>query len=275
MPRAMTHLADRAYRLMLAALPGDIRRGFGDDMVQMFRDHRRHAAGRPWALVALWIAAARDVLAEAIASRRAHAPAHPLEWRSAMRAVDSDVRHGLRLIRRYPASAAIAILTLALGIGANAAIFSVVDAVLLRSLPYPEPDRLVMVWEKRIREHVLDNPVSPADFLDWRRQNDVFENMAALADTSTSVTGDGEPVVVEAGAVSWAFFDVLGVRPALGRTRFSPATKSPASDRVAVLTSGFWKRRYGGDPNIVGAQDQPQWQSLGSDRRPAGVLPLL
>ena len=87
--------------------------------------------------------------------------------------------------------------------------------------------------------------------------------MAALADTSTSVTGDGEPVVVEAGAVSWAFFDVLGIARR-SAAHFSPATKSPATNRVAVLTSGFWKRRYGGDPNIVGAQDQPQWQSLGS-----------
>ena len=251
MPRAMTDLADRAFRLMLTALPGDVRRDFGDDMVQMFRDHRRLAAGRPWALVVLWIAAIYDVLAEAIASRRAHAPTEPLEWRSALRAVGNDIRHGLRLIRRYPASAAIAILTLALGIGANAAIFSVVDAVLLRSLPYPEPDRLVMVWEKRIKEHVLDNPVSPADFLDWRKQNDVFKNMAALADTSTSVTGDGEPVVVEAGAVSWAFFDVLGIRPALGRT-FQPGDEVAGHDRVAVLTNGFWKGRYGGDPNIVG-----------------------
>ena len=265
MPRALTHLADHTYRLLLGALPSDVRRDFGDDMVQMFRDHRRHAVGRPWALVALWIAAAYDVLAEAIASRRAHDPARPLEWRSAMRAVGTDVRHGLRLIRRYPASAAIAILTLALGIGANAAIFSVVDAVLLRSLPYPEPDRLVMVWEKRIKENVLTNPVSPADFLDWRKQNDVFENMAALADTSTSVTGDGEPVVVEAGAVSWAFFDVLGIRPALGRT-FQPGDEIAGHDRVMLLTDGFWKRRYGGDPNIVGRKinlNGNPWEVIG------------
>ncbi len=171
-----------------------------------------------------------------------------------MRAMGGDVRHGLRLIRRYPASATLAILTLALGIGANAAIFSVIDAVLLRSLPYPDPDRLVMVWEKRLKEHVLDNPVAPADFLDWRQQNDVFENMAAFADTGVSVTGDGDPAVVNAGVVSWAFFDVLGVRPALGRM-FQRADEATGPDhRVVVITDGFWRRRYGGDQNVVGKQ---------------------
>ncbi|HKV98733.1 MAG TPA: ABC transporter permease [Vicinamibacterales bacterium] len=251
MPRALTHLADRTYRLLLAALPGDVRRDFGDDMVQLFRDHRRETVGRPWALAALWIAAAYDVFAEAVSSR-SWRPAWSLQWRSAMRATGSDVRHGFRLIRRYPASAAIAILTLALGIGANAAIFSVVDSVLLRSLPYPEPDRLVMVWEKRIKEHVLNNPVSAADFLDWRTQNDVFENMAAETDTSISVTGDGDPVVVSAEVVSWAFFDVLGVRPQLGRT-FQPDDEGRGPDRRrAVITDGFWRQRYGADPNVVG-----------------------
>jgi putative ABC transport system permease protein len=253
MPRALTHLADRTYRLLLVALPGDVRRDFGDDMVQLFRDHRRQTAGRPWALAALWIAAAHDVLAEAVGSR-SWRPALSLQWRSAMRATGSDVRHGFRLIRRYPASAAIAILTLALGIGANAAIFSVVDAVLLRSLPYPEPSRLVMVWEKRIKENVLTNPVSPADFLDWRRQNDAFENIAAETDTTVSVTGDGDPIVVGAEIVSWAFFDVLGVRPALGRT-FRPDDEAVGLEhRVVVITNGLWHRRYGADPNIVGRQ---------------------
>src|SRR5262249_32662049 len=115
MSSVLTHLADRTYRALLVALPGDVRREFGDDMVQLFRDHRRDAVGRPWSLATLWIAAAYDVAAEAVASRRERSQVQPLEWRSAMRAVGSDVRHGLRLIRRYPASAAIAILTLALG----------------------------------------------------------------------------------------------------------------------------------------------------------------
>src|SRR5262249_23670675 len=96
-----------------------------------------------------------------------------------------------------------------------------------------------------------DNPVSPADFLDWRQQNDVFENMAALLETSVSLTGDGEPVVIGADAVSWSFFDVLGIRPALGRT-FQSTDEVAGRDRVAVLTYGLWKRRYGGDRNIIG-----------------------
>src|SRR5262245_18036604 len=130
MSSVLTHLADRTYRALLVALPGDVRRDFGDDMVQLFRDHRRDAVGRPWSLATLWIAAAIDVLTEAVDTRRSRRDTEKSSWRSVMRGFGSDARFGLRLIRRYPASAALAILTLALGIGANAAIFSVVDAVL-------------------------------------------------------------------------------------------------------------------------------------------------
>ena len=118
-----------------------------------------------------------------------------------MRALLNDFRHGLRLLRRYPSTSLLAILTLALGIGANTAIFSVVDHVLLRSLPYPEPDQLAMVYETREREGRSDNPVSPADFLDWRRLNQSFSQMAAIAPAGVSLTGDGEPVQVSAAVV--------------------------------------------------------------------------
>ena len=245
-------LADRVYRALLLALPRRLRHEFGGDMAQLFRDHRLASGGRPWALASLWIAAVRDVAAEAIAGRRRQPADRPHRWRPLTRACGTDLRHGLRLVRRYPASATLAILTLALGIGANAAIFSVVDAVLLRSLPYSEPDRLVMVWEKRIKENVLTNPVSPADFLDWRKENDVFENIAAAADTTVSISGDGDPIVVAADIVSWGFFDVLGVRPALGRT-FRPDDEGLGQDRrVVVITRGFWLRHFGGDQNVVG-----------------------
>src|SRR5262249_41559524 len=240
-----------------------------DDIVPSLRPQRRDVEGRPSSLATLWIAAAIDILTEAIDNRQSRRATEKLSWRSVMRGFGSDARFGWRLIRRYPTSAALAILTLALGIGANAAIFSVVDAVLLRSLPFPEPDRLVMVWEKRIKEHVLTNVVSPADFLDWRRQNDVFENIAAVVDTTTSVTGDGDPIVVGAQAVSWSFFNVLGVRPALGRT-FQLDDEAVGPDhRVAIITHGFWQRRYGADQNIVGRK-----VSLNGNAWPiVGVLP--
>ena len=111
-----------------------------------------------------------------------------------MRGFASDLRHGLRLLGRYPATSILAIITLALGIGANTAIFSVVDSVILRRLPYPEPDRLVMVWEKRPTENVLTNVVSPADFLDWKRRQTPFEQIAAHTGTQVTITGQGEPM---------------------------------------------------------------------------------
>jgi predicted permease len=129
-------------------------------------------------------------------------------------------------------------------------VFSVFDAVLLQELPYPEPQRLVMVWEKRLREGVLTNSVAPADFLDWRKRNEVFEHLAAHAPTSATVTGEGQAEQIGTGAVSWAFFDVLGVRPALGRT-FQPGDEVDGQHRNVVITHRFWQLRYGGDPSVL------------------------
>jgi len=116
-----------------------------------------------------------------------------------------DMRGAIRSMVRYPASTALVVATLALGIGAGTAIFSVVDAVLVQQLPYPDPDRIVMVFEKRAREGVMTNPVSPADFLDWRRRAEIFQHIAAQTGTSVTITGDGEPEQVSTSAVSWAF----------------------------------------------------------------------
>ena len=120
-------VADGAYRLLLRTLPADLRRDFGDDMEQLFRDQRRAAHGRSLGTVRLWIAAAVDVLREAIAAREPVQQPRAFSWRQFMRSSALDVRHGLRLLRRYPASSVLAVATLALGIGANTAIFSVVD----------------------------------------------------------------------------------------------------------------------------------------------------
>ena len=163
----------------------------------------------------------------------------------------ADVRHGLRLLRRYPATSVLAVITLALGIGANTAIFSVVDSVILRRLPYPEPDRLVMAWEKRPAENVLTNVVSPADFLDWKRRQTPFEQIAAYAGTQVTLTGQGEPMRIGTGAVTASFFDVLGVRAALGRT-FRPDEDAFPQQRIAIITHGLWQRAFGRDPAVVG-----------------------
>ena len=164
-----------------------------------------------------------------------------------------DLRHALRMIARQPGVTLVAILTLALGIGANTAIFSAVDAVLLRPLPYENPDQLVMVWEKRPAEGVLDNVVAPADYVDWAKLNSSFESIAAYTPLTVDLTGVGDPVKLPAAAVSPAFFDVFRTRPELGRS-FRPEEGIVGNQRVVILGHGLWLRMFGSDPSIVGRQ---------------------
>ena len=185
-----------------------------------------------------------------------------------MHAIKQDLTYALRLLVKQPGVTCIAILTLALGIGANTAIFSAVNAILLRPLPYADPDRLVMVFEKRLAEGVLDNVVSPADFLDWSKMNGAFDGIAAMTDANADLTGAGEPVRLSAGAVSPPFFDVLGVQPALGRT-FRTEEAIVGQHRVVILSHGLWQRRFGSDAVDRRPQDPAERDSSRSGRRPA------
>jgi predicted permease len=162
-----------------------------------------------------------------------------------------DLRYALRMMRKNPGFAAVALLTLALGVGANTAIFSVIDAVLLNRLPYHDPGRLVMLWEQNSQRGWFHNIVSAANFKDWRSQNDVFSGMAAIDERNFDISGNGQPLEVEGEQVTANYFTVLGVRPALGRT-FTPDEDQPDRAAVVVLSDGLWKRRYGGDPTLVG-----------------------
>src|SRR5262245_48117895 len=162
----------------------------------------------------------------------------------------SDVRHGLRLFRKSPLFTLIAVGTLALGIGANAAIFSVVDAVVIRALPFADPDRVVMVWEDVTFAGFPRNTPAPGNFNEWRRLNRTFEDMAATRGATASLTGDGTPEQVRGRAVTPNFFKVLGVAPQRGRTFTDEEDRTGA--QVVVITHGLWQRRYGGDPSIVG-----------------------
>lgn len=168
-----------------------------------------------------------------------------------MHAFFKDVRHAFRLLLAQPAITVVAVITLALGIGANTAIFSAVNALLLRPLPYPDPDQLVMIWEKRAREGVVDNVVAPADFLDWEQRQRSFDAIAGMTVVTADLTGAGEPARLFSGAVSPAFFDVLGVRPALGRS-FRPDEAVVGQHRVVILGSRLWRQRFGADPGVVG-----------------------
>jgi putative ABC transport system permease protein len=163
------------------------------------------------------------------------------------------MRYALRLMAKQPGPTAVALLTLALGIGANTAIFSAVDMLLLRPLPYDDPDRLVMVWEKRQAEGVLSNVVAPADYVDWARRNTVFESIAAMIPSTVDLTGSGDPGRLFAANVSPAFFDVLRVRLELGRS-FRAHEATVGNHRVAIIGHGLWQRRFGSDPAIVTRQ---------------------
>jgi putative ABC transport system permease protein len=162
-----------------------------------------------------------------------------------------DLRYALRMLRNSPGFTAVAILTLALGVGANTAIFSVIDSVLLRPLPYQDPDGIVMVWENDSQHPNPHNTVSPPDFLDWQSRNSVFAEMSALFDQRVILTGNGVPQEVVVQDVSANFFSVLGVHPILG-PGFTAENGKPGHDDVIVLSYGFWKERFASDPGIIG-----------------------
>jgi putative ABC transport system permease protein len=162
----------------------------------------------------------------------------------------ADFRYAVRLLRKTPVFTVAAIGTLALGIGANTTIFSLVQTMLLQPLPYQNPDEVVMVWEDRTAAGFPFNTPAPANYHDWRAMNRSFTDMAATAFGFANLTGDGTPEVVLGRRVTANFFDVLGVRPALGRT-FTPSDDTSGA-RIVVISHALWQRRYGGDPGIVG-----------------------
>lgn len=161
-----------------------------------------------------------------------------------------DFRFGLRSLLKRPGFTAIALLALALGIGANTAIFSLVNAVILQPLPYRDPDRLISVYGTRNRS--TQGSVGPTDFLDYRSQNKTFEQFAASGSMMLpmNLTGSGEPERLNASIITGNYFDTFGVRPALGRG-FSLENEKTGQDHVTVLSHAFWQTRFGGDPNIV------------------------
>ncbi len=145
---------------------------------------------------------------------------------------------------------ALAVAALALGIGANTAIFSAVEAVLLKALPFSQSDRLMIVWEDMSFNGFANNTPAPANYLDWRAQNRVFTDMAATRFTTASLTGDWQPEQLSGKRVTPNFFDVLGVQPAVGRPFTNEEDKSETP--VVVLSYNLWRRRFGGDDSVIG-----------------------
>ena len=180
---------------------------------------------------------------------RSAAPTPPAAGGSIAADISRDIRYALRMLRRSPGFAAAAIITLALGIGANTAIFSVLNAVLLRPLPYADPDRLVMVGERS--PDGSPGNTGYTTFLDWRDRTHAFEELAMIRSWIPTLIANGEPERVSGMRVTANFFHMLGVKPSLGRD-FTAAEDTPAGWRVVILSDSLWRRRFGADPSAIG-----------------------
>jgi putative ABC transport system permease protein len=170
-----------------------------------------------------------------------------------MQSVWQDLRYGARMLLKKPGFTFVAVMALALGIGATSAVFSIVNSVLLHSMAIEEPERVVMLWENNLARNRAEVEVSYPNYLSWREQNRVFEEVAALPSVNfdMTLTGQGEPQQVEATTVSANFFSLLRSQPSLGRT-FLPEDEKVGAPTVVILSDGLWKRRYGADPNVLG-----------------------
>jgi putative ABC transport system permease protein len=259
-----------AYRLLLATYPPDMRREYGREMAHAFKrqcgdDLMRGGVRGLWRLwrstlrdyVVTILAEWRDRLVQAWRGRRRPKRTDRRRLDAGQRGIEmlaslmSDVRYAVRQLVRRPGFTVVAVATLAIGIGANTAIFSVVNAVVLRPLAFEDPDRIVMVWENNLERGYDRFTVSPANFVDWRERGDAFDDLAAYTGGSHTLTGHGAPTRLTVTFVSASLFSVLGVRPFLGRG-FASDENDPGRDGVVVLSHIVWENRFGGDPGIIG-----------------------
>jgi putative ABC transport system permease protein len=225
-------LPERLYRGLLLSYPAEFRHEYGPEMLELFRVRFTHE--KPFLL---WLELLADI---AITAPQEH-----------FDVLLQDLRYALRTFSKTPVFALTAILTLALGIGANTAIFSVVHAVALRPLPFPAPDRLVRLWEMNQKLNILRFSTSVPNYVSWKEQARSFEALGVFGFASLNITGSGEPERVEAGTLTSSVFQVLRLRPLLGRG-FLPEEETPGQSRVAILSESLWRRRFAGDPRIVG-----------------------
>jgi putative ABC transport system permease protein len=226
---------DRLFRAVLRLYPEEFRERFGRDMTDAYRDARRDAAGQGrTGVVSFWLDVAIDAFVRA-----------PGEH---MQMMLYDLRYAARGLRRSPLFALVAIVTIALGIGANTAIFSVVHAVALAPLGYDDPGRLVRIWEKNDRLNIPDFAVSVPNYVSWREQAKSFEEVGAWRTNSVTITG-GEPEQLSRLEITSNLLPLLRVRPLLGRN-FSP--EEDRGSRVAILLESVWRRRFAGNSSLVG-----------------------
>ena len=251
---------ERLVRALLRAAPRSFRERYADEYVETLRARMRAAEGgvaTVWLGVKEVLGALRTVARLRVGLEASGEPS----WETTrggetmmLATIRHDTRQAARTLRRNPGFAIAAISVLALGIGANAAIFSAVNAFFFRPLPFQEPDRLVLLYETNPEFGWTDVSAAPANALDWRERVDAFSDLALYQDGGLGdvvIQTDGEPSVVRATAVSGNFFDVLGVRPHLGRSFTWAETWAP-DDKVLVLSHGLWVTRFGADPDVIG-----------------------
>ena len=229
----------RLYRALLRLLPFDFRSDFGPEMETVFReqqDEARRRGGRPSVLRLWW---------ETISGIFRTAPAE----HAAM--FGQDAGFALRMMRKNPGFTLAAVLTLGLGIGANSAIFSVVNAVLLKPLPYQHGERLVHLQQQAKQLGVSNLPFSVPEISDYRAQNHTFDGLVEYHNMNFILLGRNEPERVETGVVSWNYFDIFGLKPLAGRN-FRPEDEEPGAPAVLLLSYEYWIRSFGGDPTVVG-----------------------
>lgn len=235
------------YRLALLAYPRAFRARFGRDMQDLFADRvTRDARGRAGrAALALSL-----IVRTAVAGTTERLRRRPPPRSRMLTSISQDIRHGFRAFRRRPGFTAIILATLALGIGANTAVFSVVYAALLRDLPFPESDRIVRIYETHRPSGFNRGVASPFNYDRWEQRTTTLESMSALRAMSLTLTGAGDPVRLRAQAVMPSFFDVMQTRPAYGRA-FMPEEAFTGQKR-AILSHGLWRTRFGSDAAAIG-----------------------
>jgi putative ABC transport system permease protein len=246
--------SDRIFRRLLRLFPAEFRADFGEDMTETFRDHREAAlkTGHIRSGLALWW---QTIVGIVRTAPREH-----------VAQLSIDVRYALRNLRRHPAFTIISVLALAIGIGANTAVFTIVDGVLLRSLPYDRPEELVAIFERVPGVPVVKFHFSAPDFEIVQGSTQSFSGMIAYRSGQFELSGVGEPEQIIATRVSPGAFDLLGVRPILGRSLTEEDDQARA--RVVVLNHGFWTRAFGKDPSVIG-------RTLVLDRQPYTVVGVM
>ena len=225
---------ERCYGALLLLYPEEFRHEYADEMARLFRD-RWGAESRPWLLL--------QIAADTILSST---------WER-FDMLLNDVRYALRTLRQSPLFAAAAIMTLALGIGANTAIFNVVNAVLVRPLPFTAPDRLIVVNERNDKLHLQDFNSSVLNYLSWKEQATSFESMGALGSSNYNLTGRGEPENYSGAVISPSVMPLLGIQPVAGRL-FHEGEDRPGAPPVAIIGENLWKGRFGRDMSLLGGR---------------------